>query len=92
MPHNILPALIDKLHQHNPHLQWTHSSPNTAITQNYDTMILQLHETTLTLTSYHHNDNNPIQSEPDEITATTNILDPDFLQKLLQDPRLQPRK
>jgi len=90
----ILPALLHQLHKHNPHRQWTHTQHDTAVTDGtYSHMILHIHETTITLTSLEP----PIGFVPEgvgditETTLTIDLLDPQFLQKLLQDPRLQPK-
>lgn len=95
MPHNILPALIDKLQQYNPYHQWT-ITHNTATTPHSYGPLTLTHDTdknTLTLTSYEPNDNNPNQDYPDvEITIVIDLLDPNFLQKLTQDYRLKTKE
>ncbi len=86
----ILQALQHQLQQHTPYT-WTLWFNTLSTPHWYNSPLTITHkDTTLTITTYEPNDNNPTQDYPDiEITTTVDQLDPNFLHKILNDYRLK---
>lgn len=87
----ILEALAEQLKQHTAYQHWMlfHNTLSTPHWYN-SPLIITLKGNTLEITTHEPNDNNPSQDYPDvKVTTVIDLLDPDFLQKILDDYRLK---